>query len=123
MKARTAAHIDAGQHILTDGFIGKAMRRDDRDFAGCQHFWRRKGRHPAIMIAMTMREDYPRNRSIAERLAHQLHPSSSRLNGGERVDDDPAGLTPDDRHHRNIIASKLVDTGHNLKQPMLNIEL
>ena len=123
MKAGTTPHIDAGQHILTDGFISETMRRDDRDFAGCQHFWRRKGRHTAIMIAMTMREEYPRNRSIAKRLAHQLHPSSSGLNGGERIDDDPAGLAPDDRHHRNIIAPNLIDTGHHLKQAMFGIQL
>jgi len=103
--------------------ITVVFRVMDKLTAGIDERAEFKGGNPAIMIPMAMGKDDACNGPITQRLADQLHTGGGRLNRSQRIHNDPACLTPDDRHHRNIIASNLVDTGHNLKQPMLNIEL
>ena len=45
------------------------------------------------------------------------------LLGQKRIDDDPAGLSLDQRHHRQVITAKLIDAVRHLEEAVNGVEL
>ncbi len=124
---RAPSHRAARKDILRRRFLRKAVRRDDADILRLDAFGRHDPADTAEMVAMTVRKNHRLDRPLArfgfDRIGEQLPSGCRRFFGQERVDDDPAGLAADDRHHRNIVAADLPDlVRHHFEQSVHGVE-
>ena len=79
--------------------------------------------HAAPVVAVRVRVDHRRDRqALADVLLEQLHRGARRFRGGQRVDDDPAGLAAHERDVGEVEAADLVDAGDHLVQPVVHVE-
>jgi hypothetical protein len=75
------------------------------------------------VIRVAVGEDHGRDRLVAQMLPREGQSVPRRGLGGERVHDDPALLTIDQRHVRQVEAAQLMDARGDLVEPGAVVEL
>ena len=120
---RAAAHRGADHDVFAGGLFHQAFGRDDGNLALGDFLRGHDAQHAAEMVGVGMRDDHGRHRFVAQVLARKGQRRGRSFLGGQRVDDDPAGLAFDQRHVGNVKAAQLVDMVHHLEQAEVGVEL
>ena len=118
--ACTPGHHDPGHDILADGLFEKAGRRDDGHRTVSQRALDRLD--TTEMVDMAVREDDGGYRPGPEFALDERQRRLCRFDRCQRIDDDPSGLTLDNRHVGQIVAADLVDARNDLVEAMFGIQ-
>ena len=112
-----------GEQVLGDGLAHEMLGRDHPTLACVYVRLRGHTQHAAEMVEVAMGIDDCCDQSLAEMSVGQLEAGARGGGGGERVDDDPARLTCDERDVGDVVAACLPHTGRHLEQTVDVVQL
>ncbi|MCY1356230.1 hypothetical protein D3C81_1268510 [compost metagenome] len=117
-----AAHRVAGKDVLADGFFHEAFGRQHLDLARLDVVVADHPPGAAKVVGMAVRVDHRHHRLFGAVFVVQLQARAGGLGGGQRVDDDQAGVAFDDRHVGDVEAADLVDAVGHLEQAVVHVQ-
>ena len=117
-----AAHGVAGDHRLGDHGAHESGRRHDHHAPGGHLDRIDDAARAAVVIAVAVRVDYRRDRTLRPVREVQVERRLRRPHRAERVDHDHAGRAFDEGDVGQREAAHLVDTGHDLEQAVDGVE-
>ena len=111
----TAHHLSR-QYQLTGGLCHELRRRDHLDLTTGHRLRGHDTVDTAKMVDVTVGKDDGSHRSLVQMLSGKVQGAAGGLNGGQRVDHNPAPLAGDQAHIGQIKAPQLVNPRAHLKQ-------
>ena len=117
-------HGVAGIDVLGDREVHEVDGRDDGNLPRPHVRFIDDAAHAAPMVAMGVGIDHGRDgQALADMLLEQFPRGAHRLRGHQRVEDDPAGLAPDEGDVGEVETADLVDAGDDLVEPVVVVQL
>ena len=116
-------HGVAGVDVLGDRVLHEIARRDDLHLARPHVRLVHDAAHTAEVVAVGVRVDYRYDGQLTQMLVDELLGRPRRFQGGCGVEDDPAGLTPDEGDVGQVEAAYLVEARDHLVEPVVHVEL
>ena len=120
---RAARHRVAGEDILGNRLAEEALGRDDLDLAAAHVGFIDHAAHTAEVVDVRVRIDDTQHRPLAELLVDEFERRAGGFLGGQRIEDDPAGIALDEADVGQVIAAHLVDPArHDLVEPVGHVQ-
>jgi hypothetical protein len=102
--------------------VHEANRRDDLDLAASHVLLVHHAAHAAEVVRVGVGIDHRNHRALAELFIDELQSRGRGLLGGQRVEDDPAGLALDEGDVGEVVSAHLVDAGHHLIEAVVHVK-
>ena len=117
-----ATHGGSGDHVLGDRLVQESLRGHDRNLAGLHPGPVDHAQHAAVVVDVGVGVDHGRDRSFAQVFGDQVVGGGGGLGGGQRVDDHPSDVAPDERDAGGVEATHLVEAVDDLVEAVLGVE-
>ena len=116
-------HGVAGVDVLGDREIHEVDGCDDGDLARPHVRLVHDGAHAAPVVSMRVRIDDGRDgKAFADVLLEQLPGRTNRFGGDQWIEDDPAGLAPDEGDVGQVKTADLVDARDHFVEPVIVVQ-
>ncbi len=123
LPLQATRHRIAGHHVFLDGRAHEMLGRDQHDLAAGDVGLIDHAAHAAEVVAMRMRVHDADHRPLAEFLVDEGERRPCSFRGGQRIEDDPAGVALDEADVGEVVAADLVDASrHDFEQAIGHVQ-
>ena len=118
----TSCHRRPGDHVLADGLAQEMFGGNDATLARIHLFARGHTQDPTEVVGVRMRVDHCGHWKLFDMLVDEPECCVRREFAGERINNDPTLVAPNERDVGDVVAAHLPHTGNHLKQTVVCIQ-